>query len=174
MIEDEQQKIDKQEYENLKMGYDALNEEYKVQTERLNLADQKSNMLLVFNAAILALLILAFPIADKTRAQLVVSVIFLCLFFVSIILTLTMIILSIFPRKTEHLSHYSFITADFYHCTNIEFMGKIMGQKSRTIDLIHRLTERKFLYIKIATITTVINIFLIVILVSLKVIFGGA
>ena len=46
MIEDEQQKIDKQEYENLKMGYDALNEEYKVQTERLNLADQKSNMLL--------------------------------------------------------------------------------------------------------------------------------
>ena len=72
---EEQNSKDLEELENLKMGYAALNEDYKIQIERLKTADQKSNMLLVFNAAILALLVAVLPLNESTRALFILSVI---------------------------------------------------------------------------------------------------
>lgn len=161
MNEEKREQRDKEELENLKLGYAALNEDYRIQTERLKTADEKNNMLLVFNAAILALLTIVFPLNESARELFVLSIILFTLFMVSIIITVTMIIVAIYPRKTQHLSHKSFVNADFYHRTTIEFMGQIMRQQSESIKSMHETAEKKFMYAKIAIITTFINIALI-------------
>ena len=157
-MEDEQRSKDLDELENLKMGYAALNEDYKIQIERLKTADQKSNMLLVFNAAILALLVAVLPLNESARAIFILSVIALTLFIVSMILTLITIIVAIFPRKTTNLSSKSYTTAEFYHRSNQKFMGQIMGQFNQSITELHKVTEHKFLCQKVAMIATLGNI----------------
>ena len=101
-MDNEQSSKDLEELENLKMGYAALHEDYKIQIERLKTADEKSNMLLVFNAAIVALLILVFPLNETSKAIFVLSIITLALFISSMMLTLIMIIVAIFHKVVEH------------------------------------------------------------------------
>lgn len=168
-MEDEQRSKDLEELENLKIGYSALNEDYKIQIERLKTADQKSNMLLVFNAAILALLAAVLPLNESTRAIFILSVIALTLFITSMILTLITIIVAIFPRKTTNLSSKSYTTADFYHCSNQKFMGQIMGQLNQSITELHNITEHKFLGQKMAMIATMGNIVFMVALIVLNI-----
>ena len=61
-----QEERDKQELENLKQGYTHCKEIYNIQRERFKTSDEKLNMLLVFNAAILALLITIIPFNQLT------------------------------------------------------------------------------------------------------------
>lgn len=161
MNEQEQKQRDEEELENLKLGYATLNEDYRIQTERLKTADEKTNMLLVFNAAILALLTIVFPLNESAHMLFVLSIILFALFLASIFFTVTMIIIAIYPRKTQHLSHKSFVDADFYHRTTIEFMGQIMRHQTESIESMHKTAEKKFTYTKVAIITTFINIALI-------------
>lgn len=71
---------------------------YNPKQENLITADKNLNMLLVFNAAILALLTIVFPINLLLQARFIVAIIFITLFMTSMVLTLVMIIIAIFPR----------------------------------------------------------------------------
>ena len=168
-MEDGQSSKDLEELENLKMGYAALNEDYKIQIERLKAADEKSNMMLVFNAAILALLILVFPLNETSKTIFILSIIALTLFITSIILTLIMIIVAIFPRPTTHMSSNSYTNAEFYHCSNQKFMGQIMYRLNQSVSELHKVAEHKFICQKVAMIATLGNIAFMAILIVLNI-----
>ena len=51
--------------ENLKDGYEQIKIIYQIQSERLKTSDEKLNMLLVFNAAIIALIIVVIPFPNS-------------------------------------------------------------------------------------------------------------
>lgn len=161
----DEEKKDQEEFENLKIGYDLLQKDYVIQVERLKTADEKLNMFLVFNAAILALLTIVFPLPTICSVQFIISIIALTLFIASMVLTLIMIILAVFPRKTEHIDDSNYVTAEFYHCTSISFLGKIMSESKKSIESLHKLTELKFRYAKIAMSLTIVNIGLMIILI---------
>ena len=68
------------EIENLKIGYKLLENDLSSQFDRLKNADEKLNMLLVFNAAILALLTIIFPINELSSLKFILFIVFLAFF----------------------------------------------------------------------------------------------
>lgn len=168
MTEEEKRQRDDEELENLKLGYAALNDDYRTQLERLKTTDEKSNMLLVFNAAIFALLITVLPLNESVHAIYILSIITLTLFMASTVLTLSMIIVSIYPRKTKHLSHNTYTDHEFYHRSTIEFMGKVMAATRQSIESIHQTVEKKIFFTKVAVVLTFVNVALVWILIILN------
>ncbi len=165
-----QKERDKQELENLKQGYIHCKEIYNIQRERFKAADEKLNMLLVFNGAILALLITIIPFNQLLCCLRTLMYIFLILFSLSMLITLISIILGLYPRKTTFIDNNNYINDDFYHCTNIEFLGKMIGQFTNYNNDMSKKTEQKHFFNKIAMISTTINILLMFVLIIIKII----
>ena len=165
-----QEERDKQELENLKQGYTHCKEIYNIQRERFKASDEKLNMLLVFNAAIFALLITIIPFNQLSYCLKTLMYIFLILFGLSMLITLTLIICGLYPRKTTFIDNNNYINDEFYHCTNVEFFGKMIGQFTNYNNCIHKKIEQKYLFYKIALIFTSINILSMVMLIIIKMI----
>lgn len=165
-----QEERDKQELENLKQGYAHCKEIYNIQRERFKASDEKLNMLLVFNAAILALLITIIPFNQLSCCLKTLMYTFLILFGVSILITLISIICGLYPRKTTFIDNNNYINDEFYHCTNVEFYGKMIGQFALYNNDMSKKAEQKHFFNKIAMISTTINILLMFVLIIIKII----
>ena len=170
MSEEQKQYEVNDEVENLKIGYELLQNDLSSQVERLKTADEKLNMLLVFNAAILALLTIVFPINLLSYARFILAIIFLTLFMTSMVLTLVMIIIAIFPRSIPRIADTNYVDGTFYHCSSTNFLGKIMGECQRTIEKTHKIAEKKYCFTKASMILTIINIWLMIALIFIKII----
>lgn len=165
-----QEERDKQELENLKQGYTHCKEIYNMQRERFKASDEKLNMLLVFNAAIFALLITIIPFNQLSYCLKTLMYIFLILFGLSMLITLILIICGLYPRKTTFIDNNNYTNDKFYHCTNVEFFGKMIGQFTNYSNDMNKRTEQKHFFNKIAMIFTTINILLMFILITIKII----
>lgn len=170
MSEEQKQYDVNDEVENLKIGYELLQNDLSSQVERLKTADEKLNMLLVFNAAILALLTIVFPINLLSQTRFILAIIFLTLFMISMVLTLVMIIIAIFPRSIPRIADTNYVDVTFYHCSSTNFLGKIMGECRRTIEKTHKIAEKKYCFTKASMILTIINIGLMIALIFIKII----
>lgn len=86
--------------ENLKDGYEQIKIIYQIQSERLKTSDEKLNMLLVFNAAIIALIIVVIPFPNSGVRN-ILSIILFSIFTVSIFLTVICIFIRAIPQKVR-------------------------------------------------------------------------
>lgn len=73
--------------ENLKDGYEQIKIIYQIQADRLKTSDEKLNMLLVFNAAIIALLTIVVPFSE-TGAGFILLMCLFSVFVVCVLLTI--------------------------------------------------------------------------------------
>lgn len=166
-----QKERDKQELENLKQGYIHCKEIYNMQRERFKASDEKLNWLLIFNALILVSLItINISLNQLFGCVKTLMYIFLILFGLSMLITLILIICGLYPRKTTFIDNNNYINDEFYHCTNVEFFGKMIGQFTNYNNCIHKKIEQKYLFYKIALIFTSINILSMVMLIIIKMI----
>ena len=164
-----QKERDKQELENLKQGYTHCKEIYRMQRKRFKALDEKLNWLLIFNALVL-LITTNISLNQLFGDVKTLMYIFLILFGLSMLITLTLIICGLYPRKTTFIDNNNYINDEFYHCTNVEFFGKMIGQFSNYNNCIHKKIEQKYLFYKIALIFTSINILSMVMLIIIKMI----
>ncbi|HPG92468.1 MAG TPA: hypothetical protein PK675_03575 [Clostridia bacterium] len=155
---------DLEEKENLKTGFLQIKEGYFNQLERLKTGDEKLNMILVFNAAILALNIVLFPL-DLNGMLLIFFIAVISIFGISIFSTVILTLVGIFPRKIRSIDDCVFAEAEKYHCTNIEYYGKFISGYLDAIQSIKKSTEIKYKIIQVAIVLTVINMALIVLLI---------
>ncbi|MBR6778758.1 MAG: hypothetical protein IKM43_01210 [Clostridia bacterium] len=153
-----QEERDAQELENLKVGYQHCKDEYNMQNDRFKSADAKLNMLLVFNVALLALLTIAFPLGEKSNVINILFYIFLSLFAVSMLITLISIIMGLFPKTINYIMPENFIDDKFYHCTNLQFYGKMIGCYTEYNIEMNKKIERKHLLNRLAMISSIFNI----------------
>lgn len=164
-----QKERDKQELENLKQGYIQCKETYKMQRERFKNSDEKLNWLLIFNALVL-LITINISLNKLFGCVKTLMYIFLILFGLSMLITLILIICGLYPRKTTFIDNNNYTNDKFYHCTNVEFFGKMIGQFTNYNNCIHKKIEQKYLFYKIALIFTSINILSMVMLIIIKMI----
>lgn len=165
-----QEERDKQELENLKQGHQHCKEIYDILLDRFKAADTKSNMLLVFNAAILTLLTIIFPLSVDSDIIKILIYIFLSLFCIDMFIALTLIIISLFPRGIP-LTHYdNFIHKKFYKCTNIEYYDKMIDAYVNHNKEMKSIIQKKHRYNKPAMFCTMINIALMFIMIILSII----
>lgn len=164
-----QKERDKQELENLKQGYIQCKETYKMQRERFKNSDEKLNWLLIFNALVL-LITINISLNKLFGCVKTLMYIFLILFGLSMLITLILIICGLYPRKTTFIDNNNYTNDKFYHCTNVEFFGKMIGQFTNYSNDMNKRTEQKYLFYKIALIFTSINILSMVMLIIIKMI----
>ena len=161
---------DKEEQENLRLGYEQSKETYRYQQERHKAADEKLNMLLVFNSAAFALLIVVLPIENYNCIKSTLLYTFLVLFVLSMLMTFIFILIGIFPRETKFSDNSNYINPKTYQCTNIEFYGKFIKMYQEANDGFHDVIEKKLFYGKFALISSIFNIVFILTLLVIKMI----
>jgi len=169
-VSNKEQERDKEELENLKLGYEQCQENYRNQQSRHKSADEKLNMLLVFNGAIVALLIIILPIDKLSITKVILNYIFLLLFAISMITTLVFIIIGLFPRKTTFVDNETYVNPKLYQCTNYEFYGKFIALYKEANKNFCEVIEKKHLYGKRAMVITFFNIIFIFALIIIKII----
>ncbi len=157
------------EFENLKEGYEQVKHLYDIELDKLKTSDDKINMILVFNAAILALLFSVIPFPTN-KVKMIISFILFGLFILSMILTLIFIFIAFKPRNVYSIEPSSFIDPNTYNCSKEEFIGKYTKGYVNSIDSISRLAEIKQGLIKKCMYTTIFNILLMVVMIIIKVI----
>jgi len=155
---------DLEEKENLKTGFLQIKESYFNQLERFKNADEKLNMILVFNAAILALNIVLFPL-DLSEQLLNLFIIFISTFGVLMFLTLILIFLGLFPKTVNHIDDNVFADEKTYQCDNIHYYGKFIKSYLEAIKSIRKATEKKHNIGKIANILTILNVIFMAVLI---------
>ena len=155
--------------ENLKDGYKQIKTIYQIQAERLKTSDEKLNMLLVFNAAIIALIITVIPFPDGGIRN-ILSIILFSIFTVSMLLTVICIFIGLFPKKLDFIDTKNYTNANQYNCTREQYIGKYMAGYESAIDSVAGAAEKKQTMIKHSMIETIVNIVLIVAMIIIKVI----
>ena len=155
--------------ENLKDGYDQIKNIYQIESERLKTSDEKLNMMLVFNAAIIALLIVVIPFPVNSVRN-VFSIILFSLFSVSMILTVACIFIGLFPRKLSTIAIKNYTDASQYNCTREQYIGKYMSGYESAIESVANAAEKKQTMIKHSMIETIINILIVVAMIVVKVV----
>ena len=155
--------------ENLKDGYKQIKTIYQIQAERLKTSDEKLNMLLVFNAAIIALIITVIPFPDGGIRN-ILSIILFSIFTVSMLLTVICIFIGLFPQKLDFIDTKNYTNANQYNCTREQYIGKYMAGYESAIDSVAGAAEKKQTMIKHSMIETIVNIVLIVAMIIIKVI----
>ena len=155
--------------ENLKDGYERIKTVYQIELERLKTSDEKLNMMLVFNAAVIALLIVVIPFPESGVLK-SLSIILFLLFSVSMILTVMCIFIGLFPRKISTIAIKNYTNANQYNCTREQYIGKYMSGYEAAIESVSKAAEKKQTMIKHSMIETIINIFLIVAMIVVKVV----
>lgn len=155
--------------ENLKDGYEQIKTIYQIQSERLKTSDEKLNMLLVFNAAIIALIIVIIPFPDSGVRN-ILSIILFSIFTVSMLLTVTCIFIGLFPKKLDFIDSKNYTDANQYNCTREQYIGKYMSGYESAIESVASAAEKKQTMIKHSMVETIVNIVLIVALIVIKVI----
>ena len=155
--------------ENLKDGYEQIKTIYQIQSERLKTSDEKLNMLLVFNAAIIALIIVIIPFPDSGVRN-ILSIILFSIFTVSMLLTVTCIFIGLFPKKLDFIDSKNYTDANQYNCTREQYIGKYMSGYESAIESVASAAEKKQTMIKHSMVETIVNIVLIVALIIIKVI----
>ena len=155
--------------ENLKDGYEQIKTIYQIQAERLKTSDEKLNMLLVFNAAIIALIITVIPFPDGGIRN-ILSIILFSIFTVSMLLTVICIFIGLFPKKLDFIDTKNYTNANKYNCTREQYIGKYMAGYESAIDSVAGAAEKKQTMIKHSMIETIVNIVLIVAMIIIKVI----
>lgn len=154
------------EISNLQIGFKCLEQEMKNEADRFKTADEKANMFLVFNAAILILFTIIFPLPHYDKHQVVI--VFWCIFALlcaSLTSTVILIVAVIFPRSYNVLNENNYVVATFYHCSSVEFIGKIMKEHSDSLKELIKIADKKFTLLNSAMILTIVNIIMSVILV---------
>ncbi|MCH5152168.1 MAG: hypothetical protein J1F65_05895 [Clostridiales bacterium] len=157
----------KAEIANLKMGYACLEKEVQSEFDRFKTADEKANMFLVFNAAILALFIIIFPLPEFSMCRKNIFWILFTVLCMSLATTVILIIISIFPRTYSRIDASNLLEAEFYQCSSEEFIGNIMVGHSDMLEELYYIVDKKFKLLTGAMILTILNISLIVILLIL-------
>ncbi|MFA6808954.1 MAG: hypothetical protein WCR27_08170 [Eubacteriales bacterium] len=160
----------KQENENLKMGFEQIKTMYAMQLDRLKSADEKLNMVLVFNAAVLALLTIVLPFSFESNTKLISSIVVVSFFIASMTLTVISIFIGLFPKKVYHIDSIDYLNPSTYHCTSEQFIGKFMSGFKYSIDSVVKTVEKKQQMNKHAMIFTMINMAFIVALLLIKII----
>ena len=155
--------------ENLKDGYEQIKIIYQIQSERLKTSDEKLNMLLVFNAAIIALIIVVIPFPNSGVRN-ILSIILFSIFTVSIFLTVICIFIGLFPKKLDFIDSKNYTDANQYNCTREQYIGKYMSGYESAIESVTGVAEKKQTRIKYSMIETIVNIVLIVAIIIIKVI----
>ena len=155
--------------ENLKDGYEQIKTIYQIQAERLKTSDEKLNMLLVFNAAIIALIITVIPFPDGGIRN-ILSIILFSIFTVSMLLTVICIFIGLFPKKLDFIDTKNYTNANQYNCTREQYIGKYMAGYESAINSVAGAAEKKQTMIKHSMIETIVNIVLIVAMIIIKVI----
>ena len=155
--------------ENLKDGYEQIKTIYQIQAERLKTSDEKLNMLLVFNAAVIALIITVIPF-PCCGARNILSIILFSLFTVSMLLTVICIFIGLFPKKLDFIDTKNYTDTNQYNCTRQQYIGKYMAGYESAIESVAVVAEKKQTMIKHAMIETIVNIVLIVAMIIIKVI----
>lgn len=153
--------------ENLKDGYERIKTIYQIELERLKTSDEKLNMMLVFNAAVIALLIVVIPFPESGVLN-GLSIILFLLFSVSMILTVMCIFIGLFPRKISTIAIKNYTNANQYNCTREQYIGKYMSGYEAAIESVAKAAEKKQTMIKHSMIETIINILLIVAMIVVK------
>ena len=153
--------------ENLKDGYEQIKTIYQIQSERLKTSDEKLNMLLVFNAAIIALIIVIIPFPDSGVRN-ILSIILFSIFTVSMLLTVTCIFIGLFPKKLDFIDSKNYTDANQYNCTREQYIGKYMSGYESAIESVASAAEKKQTMIKHSMVETIVNIVLIVALIIIK------
>ena len=153
--------------ENLKDGYEQIKTIYQIQAERLKTSDEKLNMLLVFNAAIIALIITVIPFPDGGIRN-ILSIILFSIFTVSMLLTVICIFIGLFPKKLDFIDIKNYTNANQYNCTREQYIGKYMAGYESAIDSVAGAAEKKQTMIKHSMIETIVNIVLIVAMIIIK------
>lgn len=155
--------------ENLKDGYEQIKTIYQIQSERLKTSDEKLNMLLVFNAAIIALIIAVIPFPDSGIRN-ILSIILFSIFTTSMLLTVICIFIGLFPKKLDFIDSKNYTDANQYNCTREQYIGKYMSGYESAIESVASAAEKKQTMIKHSMIETIVNIVLIVALIIIKVV----
>ena len=155
--------------ENLKDGYEQIKTIYQIQADRLKTADEKLNMLLVFNAAIIALLTVVVPFPETVACK-TLSLILFFAFIGFVFATVICIFIGLFPRKLDFIDAKNYTNADQYNCTREQYMGKYTSGYVTAIESIANAAEKKQAMIKCSMVQTVINIVLIVAMIIIKVV----
>ena len=155
--------------ENLKDGYEQIKTIYQIQADRLKTSDEKLNMMLVFNAAIIALLIVVIPFPE-TGVRSVLSIALFSIFAACMLITVICIFIGLFPRKLDFIDVKNYTNANQYNCTREEHIGKYMSGYEAAIESVANVAEKKQTMIKHSMIETLVNIVLIVAMIVIKVI----
>ena len=153
--------------ENLKDGYEQIKTIYQIQAERIKTSDEKLNMLLVFNAAIIALIIAVIPFPNSGVRN-IISIILFSIFTVCMLLTVTCIFIGLFPRKLDSIDAKNYTDANQYNCTRQQYIGKYMAAYESAIESVASTSEKKQTMIKHAMIETMVNIVVIVAMIIIK------
>lgn len=153
-----QEERDAQELENLKEGYQNCKETYNKELERFKDTDAKLNMLLVFNAAILALLTIVFPLGEMNCVLKTLFYVFLTVFSISMLTTLISIILGLFPRKTPFIDSNSYLEPELYQYTSVEFYCQLIASYVQHNNMIGEKIEKKHFLNRLAMVCTIFNI----------------
>ncbi len=155
--------------ENLEDGYEQIKNIYKIQVDKLKTSDEKLNILLVFNAAILALLIILIPFPNE-QSKRILSLVIFSIFTVSILITVICVFIGLFPKKLPVIDIKNFTRASQYNCTREEYIGKYMAGYESMVENVMASAGKKQTIIKHSMVETIVNIVLIVMLILIKIV----
>ena len=164
----EQSIVTKNRLSTLELGYDFILNDYKSQIQRFDKADDKANMLLVYNAALFTVLPFIFPFNNLPIEKLIALSVFSCLFFLTIITTLVTIIISIFPRTISNVINEAFINPKLYDHTSEEILSSLIKTYKSAADSIGETIEKKHKHNKITMCLTIVNVIFLVIMCIIK------
>ncbi len=171
---DTSQKDSEDEYENsddiekLKLVHEKLCSKTQTLLQKIKSIDEKLNMILVFNAALFVLLIAVFPISVNSDIVKGVILSFTCLFVLSEIATILLILIAMFPRKYRNIALNEYSKFEYYN-RNIQkiYEQEVNGEWNSAKDL-EEILASKSSFSVVVTILTMINLVFIMIAVLLN------
>ena len=160
LVPNEQEKLS-----NLQVGYNHLEKQYESKVEIITKIDEKVNMFLVFNAAIIVLLTIVFPLPNLPCLKTVLSWVVFSLFSISMILSVLFSVLAIFPRSVYSVSSGYMTDFTIYSVQSIDFLKDMMISYNKFIERLDAVLLKKSKYMRISIIFTVLNFILMIALI---------
>lgn len=167
---DESKRKEEQEKQNLIQGFELIKNQYALQLERLRCADEKSNMILVFNGAILALLIAVLPFDFIEKPKFIASIIIFSFFIVSVLITIASIFIGLYPKQLSQIDMENYSNTDTYQCEAEQFFGKFIAAYKCAMESLQSVIEQKHKMNKVAMVFTSVNLVLMISMIIIKII----
>ena len=157
--------LEEERLTNMQVGYACLEKQFEEKIGVITKIDEKVNMFLVFNAANIVLLTIVFPLPNFCFAQYIASWVLFSIFCLSMVLTVVVSVIAIFPRGVQVIDPQYLTNFKIYTKHSVDFLENLMKGFDKNIQVLDNVLAKKNKYMNLSIVFTVLNFFLMIVLI---------